>query len=86
MSEAKFNKAVEIIRTVPKDGPIRPSHTEQLFVSPALAQLEMKAAFQLTCRIFIVLLILQTRLAVPAGHRMTIVLIIRLPPAQREIR
>ncbi|KAJ7285214.1 acyl-CoA-binding protein [Mycena rebaudengoi] len=31
MSEAKFNKAVEIIRTLPKDGPIRPSHTEQLF-------------------------------------------------------
>ncbi|EAU85363.1 hypothetical protein CC1G_07057 [Coprinopsis cinerea okayama7 len=31
MSEAKFNKAVEIVRSLPKDGPIQPSQDDQLF-------------------------------------------------------
>jgi hypothetical protein len=32
MSEAKFNKAVAIIQSLPKDGPIRPSQDDQLYV------------------------------------------------------
>lgn len=32
MSERKFNKAVAIIQSLPKDGPIRPSQEDQLFV------------------------------------------------------
>ncbi|KAI0280259.1 acyl-CoA-binding protein [Russula aff. rugulosa BPL654] len=31
MSERKFNKAVAIIQSLPKDGPIRPSQEDQLF-------------------------------------------------------
>ncbi|PPQ92250.1 hypothetical protein CVT25_008932 [Psilocybe cyanescens] len=31
MSEAKFNKAVEIIGALPKDGPVKPSQDDQLF-------------------------------------------------------
>ncbi|KAI0783967.1 acyl-CoA-binding protein [Irpex lacteus] len=31
MSEAKFNKAAEIIQSLPKDGPIKPSQDDQLF-------------------------------------------------------
>lgn len=33
MSEAKFNKAVEIVQGLPKDGPIQPSLDEKLRVS-----------------------------------------------------
>ena len=33
MSEAKFNKAAEIIQSLPKDGPIKPTQDDQLFVS-----------------------------------------------------
>lgn len=33
MSESKFNKAVEIIQALPKEGPIKPSQDDQLFVS-----------------------------------------------------
>ena len=32
MSEAKFNKAVEIIQSLPKDGPIQPTQEDQLYV------------------------------------------------------
>jgi hypothetical protein len=32
MSEAKFDKAVAIIQSLPKDGPIRPSQDDQLYV------------------------------------------------------
>jgi len=31
MSEAKFNKAVEIVQNLPKDGPVKPTQDEQLF-------------------------------------------------------
>ncbi|KAF9560514.1 acyl-CoA-binding protein [Agrocybe pediades] len=31
MSEAKFKKAVEIIQSLPKDGPVKPSQEDQLF-------------------------------------------------------
>ncbi|TRM64288.1 acyl-CoA-binding protein [Schizophyllum amplum] len=31
MSESKFTKAVEIIGSLPKDGPIKPTQDEQLF-------------------------------------------------------
>ncbi|KAK7016317.1 acyl-CoA-binding protein [Favolaschia claudopus] len=31
MSEAKFNKAVEIVGALPKDGPVKPSQDDQLF-------------------------------------------------------
>ncbi|KAJ7455226.1 acyl-CoA-binding protein [Mycena galericulata] len=31
MSEAKFNKAVEIVQGLPKDGPVKPSQDDQLF-------------------------------------------------------
>lgn len=30
MSEAKFNKAVAIVGSLPKDGPVQPSQDEQL--------------------------------------------------------
>jgi diazepam-binding inhibitor (GABA receptor modulating acyl-CoA-binding protein) len=33
MSEAKFNKAVEIVGGLPKDGPVKPTQEDQLFVS-----------------------------------------------------
>ena len=33
MSEAKFLKAVEIVQNLPKDGPVKPSQDDQLFVS-----------------------------------------------------
>ncbi|KAK7033346.1 acyl-CoA-binding protein [Favolaschia claudopus] len=31
MSESKFNKAVEIVGALPKDGPVKPSQDDQLF-------------------------------------------------------
>ncbi|TCD71990.1 hypothetical protein EIP91_000122 [Steccherinum ochraceum] len=31
MTEAKFNKAVEIVQALPKDGPIKPSQDDQLY-------------------------------------------------------
>ena len=31
-SEAQFNKAVEIIQCLPKDGPVKPSADDQLHV------------------------------------------------------
>jgi len=31
MSEAKFNKAVAIIQSLPKDGPVKPTTDDQLF-------------------------------------------------------
>jgi len=31
MSQAKFDKAVEIVRSLPKDGPIQPSQQDQLY-------------------------------------------------------
>lgn len=33
MSQAKFNKAVEIVQALPKDGPVKPSQDDQLYVS-----------------------------------------------------
>lgn len=33
MSEAKFNKAVEIVQSLPKEGPVKPSQDDQLYVS-----------------------------------------------------
>lgn len=33
MSEAKFKKAVSIIGSLPKDGPVKPSQEDRLFVS-----------------------------------------------------
>ena len=33
MSEAKFNKAVEIVQSLPKNGPVSPTVDEQLYVS-----------------------------------------------------
>jgi hypothetical protein len=32
MSEAKFNKAVEIVQSLPKEGPIQPTQDDQLYV------------------------------------------------------
>ena len=32
MSKAKFDKAVAIVQSLPKDGPIQPTQDEQLFV------------------------------------------------------
>lgn len=32
MSQAKFDKAVAIVQSLPKDGPIKPTQAEQLFV------------------------------------------------------
>lgn len=32
MSKGKFEKAVEIIRSLPKEGPIQPSQDDQLYV------------------------------------------------------
>jgi hypothetical protein len=32
MSEAKFNKAVKIVQSLPKDGPIKPTQDDQLYV------------------------------------------------------
>ncbi|KAF8638315.1 hypothetical protein AX17_002335 [Amanita inopinata Kibby_2008] len=31
MSQAKFEKAVEIVRSLPKDGPVKPSDDDRLF-------------------------------------------------------
>ncbi|KIP10522.1 hypothetical protein PHLGIDRAFT_18308 [Phlebiopsis gigantea 11061_1 CR5-6] len=31
MSQAKFDKAVQIVQALPKDGPIKPSQDDQLF-------------------------------------------------------
>lgn len=33
MSEAKFKKAVEIVQNLPKDGPVKPTQEDQLYVS-----------------------------------------------------
>ena len=33
MSEAQFKKAVEIVQNLPKDGPVKPTVDDQLFVS-----------------------------------------------------
>lgn len=32
MSEAKFDKAVKIVQSLPKDGPIKPTQDDQLYV------------------------------------------------------
>lgn len=32
MSESKFNKAVSIVQNLPKDGPVKPTQDEQLYV------------------------------------------------------
>ena len=32
MSETKFDKAVKIIQSLPKDGPIQPTQDDQLYV------------------------------------------------------
>lgn len=32
MSKGKFEKAVEIVQSLPKDGPIQPTQEEQLYV------------------------------------------------------
>lgn len=32
MSQAKFDKAVQIVQALPKDGPIKPSQDDQLYV------------------------------------------------------
>ena len=34
MSKAKFDKAVAIVQSLPKEGPIQPTQEEQLFVRP----------------------------------------------------
>jgi hypothetical protein len=33
MTKAKFDKAVAIVQSLPKDGPIKPSQDDQLYVS-----------------------------------------------------
>lgn len=33
VSETKFEKAVQIIQGLPKDGPVKPTQDDQLFVS-----------------------------------------------------
>ena len=35
---AKFEKAVAIVKGLPKDGPVQPSQTDQLFVSLSRAE------------------------------------------------
>jgi len=37
MSEAKFDKAVAIIGALPKEGPIKPTQEDQLYVCPFFA-------------------------------------------------
>ena len=37
MSQTKFEKAVEIVQSLPKDGPIKPTQDDQLYVSSHLA-------------------------------------------------
>lgn len=32
MSEAKFNEAVKIVQGLPKEGPVKPSQEDQLYV------------------------------------------------------
>ena len=34
MSKAKFDKAVSIVQSLPKEGPIKPTQDEQLYVRP----------------------------------------------------
>ena len=36
MSQTKFEKAVEIVQSLPKDGPIKPTQDDQLYVSSHL--------------------------------------------------
>ena len=38
MSQAKFDKAVAIVQALPKDGPIKPTTDDQLFVRRALCR------------------------------------------------
>lgn len=33
---SKFDKAVAIVQALPKDGPIKPSQEDQLYVSPLI--------------------------------------------------
>lgn len=56
VSEAKFDKAVKIIQGLPKDGPVKPTQEDQLYVS---AHLSSPHGLTLTLRA--VLQILQTR-------------------------
>ena len=37
MSKAKFEKAVSIVQSLPKDGPIKPTQDEQLIVRVSLS-------------------------------------------------
>jgi hypothetical protein len=37
MSEAQFNKAVEIVNSFPKDGPVKPNYDQKLVASMALS-------------------------------------------------
>ncbi|KAJ7707433.1 acyl-CoA-binding protein [Mycena rosella] len=41
MSEAKFNKAVEIVQGLPKDGPVKPSQDDQLIFYKYFKQAKM---------------------------------------------
>ena len=41
MSKAKFDKAVSIVQSLPKEGPIQPTQDEQLYVSGILSVLAL---------------------------------------------
>lgn len=41
MSKAKFDKAVSIVQSMPKEGPIQPTQDEQLYVSGILSVLAL---------------------------------------------
>lgn len=43
MSEAQFLKAVEIVQGLPKDGPVKPTQEDQLFVRPCSLLIELTA-------------------------------------------
>ena len=45
MSEAKFNKAVAIVQSLPKDGPIRPTQDDQLYVRTPVFFLVLRALY-----------------------------------------
>lgn len=55
MSKSQFEKAVEIVQGLPKDGPIKPSQDDQLFVRVTYFFLSIND------EAYIVLQVLQTR-------------------------
>jgi hypothetical protein len=62
MSEAKFNKAVAIIQSLPKNGPIQPSTDDQLYVrTPVFFSLLISLSLSLATPQPSVLQLLQAR-------------------------